>query len=132
MSATMLAERFDAQTRKVTLQEIPIPEPGPGEVLIKVAYCGICQSDLSLIQGHFPATLPVVTQGHEASGTITKVGPGVFGWAEGDNVIPSAGRPCGRCRPAAAARSPTATTCSSWPSRTTAPGPSTTSPRPPA
>lgn len=98
MSATMLAERFDTRTRQVRLEEIAIPEPGPGEVLIKVAYCGICQSDLSLIQGHFPAQLPVVTQGHEASGTIAKVGPGVLGWVEGDRVIPASGRPCGVCR----------------------------------
>jgi D-arabinose 1-dehydrogenase-like Zn-dependent alcohol dehydrogenase len=48
----------------------PIPEPGPGEVLVKVAYCGICHSDLSLINGTFPAQRPVVTQGHEASGRI--------------------------------------------------------------
>jgi D-arabinose 1-dehydrogenase-like Zn-dependent alcohol dehydrogenase len=94
----MLAERFYAATRKISLEEVPIPTPGPGEVLVKVAYCGICQSDLSLIEGHFPTTLPVVTQGHEASGTIAALGPGVHGWAEGDRVIPSAGRPCGVCR----------------------------------
>ncbi|WP_149205026.1 zinc-binding dehydrogenase [Actinotalea subterranea] len=98
MGTTMLAERFDSRTRKVTLEELPVPVPGPGEVLIKVAFCGICQSDLSLIQGHLPSSLPVVTQGHEASGTIAALGPGVYGWAEGDRVIPSAGRPCGRCR----------------------------------
>ena len=98
MSTTMLAERFDTRTRQVRLEQIPVPEPGPGEVLIKVAYCGICQSDLSLIQGHLPSSLDVVTQGHEASGVITKTGPGVVGWVVGDRVIPSAGRPCGRCR----------------------------------
>ncbi|MCG2799662.1 MAG: zinc-binding dehydrogenase [Cellulomonas sp.] len=98
MPATMLAERFYAATRKITLEEVPIPEPGPGQVLIKIAFCGICQSDLSLIEGHFPTKLDVITQGHEASGVIVKVGPGVHGWAEGDRVIPSAGRPCGQCR----------------------------------
>ena len=59
------------------MEDVPIPEPGPGEVLVKVAFCGICHSDLSLINGTFPAQLPVVTQGHEASGTIAKLGPGV-------------------------------------------------------
>ncbi len=98
MRGTMLAERFDTRTREIRLDEVPIPEPGPGEVLIDVAYCGICQSDLSLIQGHFPASLPVITQGHEASGTIATVGPNVLGWAVGDRVIPSSGRPCGKCR----------------------------------
>ena len=67
-------------------------------MLIKVAYCGICHSDLSLISGAFPASRPVVTQGHEASGTIVELGAGVTGWKEGDRVIPSAGRPCLKCR----------------------------------
>ena len=98
MRGTMLAERFDSRTREVRLEEIPVPQPAAGDVLIEVAYCGICQSDLSLIQGHFPAQVPVVTQGHEASGTIVGLGPNVLGWAEGDRVIPSSGRPCGRCR----------------------------------
>ena len=87
MTETMLAERFHAADRSISLEEIPIPHPGPGEVLIKVAYCGICHSDLSLISGAFPAELPVVTQGHEASGVIVELGPGVTGWKEGDRVI---------------------------------------------
>jgi D-arabinose 1-dehydrogenase-like Zn-dependent alcohol dehydrogenase len=97
MAATMRAERFYADTKKVALEDVPIPEPGPGEVLVKVAFCGICHSDLSLINGTFPAQTPVVTQGHEASGTIARLGPGVTGWAEGDRVVVAAGRPCGRC-----------------------------------
>ncbi len=98
MGETMLAERFYAATKEVKLEQIPIPTPGPGQVLIKVAYCGICHSDISLIHGIFPASLPVVTQGHEASGTIVALGAGVTGWEEGDRVIPSAGAPCFKCR----------------------------------
>lgn len=86
MTETMLAERFHAADRSITLEDIPIPHPGPGEVLVKVAYCGICHSDLSLISGAFPAALPVVTQGHEASGTIVELGAGVIGWKEGDTA----------------------------------------------
>jgi D-arabinose 1-dehydrogenase-like Zn-dependent alcohol dehydrogenase len=97
MAATMRAERFYADTKTVALEDIPIPEPGPGEVLVRVAFCGICHSDLSLIDGTFPAQAPVVTQGHEASGTIAKVGPEVSGWAEGDRVIVAAGRACMAC-----------------------------------
>lgn len=95
--ATMRAERFYADTKTVVLEDVPIPEPGDGEVLVKVAFCGICHSDLSLINGTFPAQRPVVTQGHEASGTIAKLGPGVTGWSEGDRVVVAAGRPCAKC-----------------------------------
>ena len=93
----MRAERFYADTKIIAVEDIPIPEPGPGEVLVKVAFCGICHSDLSLINGTFPAQRPVVTQGHEASGTIAALGAGVTAWAEGDRVIVPAGRPCTAC-----------------------------------
>ena len=97
MATTMRAERYYADTKTVAVEDVPIPEPGPGEVLVKVAFCGICHSDLSLINGTFPAQVPVVTQGHEASGTIAGLGPDVTGWAEGDRVILAAGRPCLTC-----------------------------------
>jgi threonine dehydrogenase-like Zn-dependent dehydrogenase len=97
VGGTMRAERFYADTKRVVVEDVPIPVPGPGEVLVKVAYCGICHSDLSLINGTFPAQLPVVIQGHEASGTIAKLGPDVTGWAEGDRVVVPAGRPCMAC-----------------------------------
>jgi len=98
IGSTMLAERFYAATREVKLEQIPVPEPGPGEVLIKVAYCGICHSDLSLIDGNFPSRVPVITQGHEVAGTVAKLGLGVNQWQVGDRVIPSAGRACLKCR----------------------------------
>lgn len=94
---TMRAQRFYADTKTIVVEDVPIPQPGPGEVLVKVAFCGICHSDLSLINGTFPSQLPVVTQGHEASGTIAELGPGVTGWAEGDRVVVAAGRPCQSC-----------------------------------
>jgi D-arabinose 1-dehydrogenase-like Zn-dependent alcohol dehydrogenase len=97
MATTMQAERFYAGTKNIVLEDIPVPEPVPGEVLVRVAYCGICHSDLSLINGTFPAQAPVVTQGHEASGTIAKLGPDVTGWAVGDRVVVAAGRPCLKC-----------------------------------
>jgi threonine dehydrogenase-like Zn-dependent dehydrogenase len=97
MVDTMRAERFYADSKTIAVENIPIPEPGPGEVLVKVAFCGICHSDLSLINGTFPPQRPVVTQGHEASGTIAKLAPDVTGWAVGDRVIIAAGRPCTAC-----------------------------------
>ena len=93
----MRAERFHAATGEVKLERVPVPAPGPGQVLIEVAYCGICHSDLSLIDGIFPPQRDVVIQGHEAAGVIAELGPGVKGWAVGDRVIPAAARPCGEC-----------------------------------
>lgn len=93
----MRAQRFYADTKTFAVEDVPVPEPGQGEVLVKVEYCGICHSDLSLINGTFPAQVPVVTQGHEASGTVAVLGPGVTGWAVGDRVIVAAGRSCGHC-----------------------------------
>lgn len=97
MVDTMRAQRFYADSKRITVEDVPIPEPGPGEVLVKVAFCGICHSDLSLINGTFPSQQAVVTQGHEASGTVAKLGAGVTGWAEGDRVVVAAGRPCLEC-----------------------------------
>jgi D-arabinose 1-dehydrogenase-like Zn-dependent alcohol dehydrogenase len=93
----MRAERLYADSKTIAVEDIPIPQLGPGEVLVKVAFCGICHSDLSLINGTFRAQRPVVTQGHEASGTIAELGPGVTGWSEGDRVVVAAGRPCMTC-----------------------------------
>ncbi|WP_139982908.1 alcohol dehydrogenase catalytic domain-containing protein [Nocardioides litoris] len=99
MPETMRAQRLDTRTRTFEVTDVPVPRPGPGDVLVEVAYCGICHSDLSLLDGTFPALgPPVITQGHEASGTIAAVGPDVTGWQVGDRVVPAAGRPCGECR----------------------------------
>ena len=62
-----------------------------------MAFCGICHSDLSLINGTFPPQRPVVIQGHEASGTIARLGPDLTGWSAGDRVVVAAGRPCLGC-----------------------------------
>lgn len=98
MAATMRAQRLDTRTSTMEVTDVPVPSPGPGEVLVKVAFCGICHSDLSLVDGTFPALGPaVITQGHEASGTIAELGEGVVGWEVGDRVVPAAGRPCGTC-----------------------------------
>lgn len=80
MAATMRAQRLDTRTSTMEVTDVPVPSPGPGEVLVKVAFCGICHSDLSLVDGTFPALGPaVITQGHEASGTIAELGEGVVG-----------------------------------------------------
>ncbi|REH38162.1 2-desacetyl-2-hydroxyethyl bacteriochlorophyllide A dehydrogenase [Kutzneria buriramensis] len=95
---TMRAVRFHADTRELRLETVPVPRPGPTEVVVKVAACGICHSDLSQFDGHIPAQLPVITPGHEASGTIAAVGGAVRHWQVGDRVVIAAGRACGKCR----------------------------------
>ena len=96
--ATMRAQRLDTATLTFEVTDVPTPTPGRGEVLIEVAFCGICHSDLSLLDGTFPAMGPqVITQGHEASGVIAALGDEVVGWEVGDRVVPAAGRPCGVC-----------------------------------
>jgi len=97
MPQMMRAQRLDTTTKQITVEEIPIPTPGPDEVLIKVAYCGICHSDLSLINGTFPPRRPKITQGHEASGVIVALGSDVTGWRVGDRVIPAAAKVDGTC-----------------------------------
>jgi D-arabinose 1-dehydrogenase-like Zn-dependent alcohol dehydrogenase len=94
----MRAARFDAATRTLQVQDVPIPEPGPNEVLVRVEACGICLSDVHLLEGTLPGPLPVVTPGHEAAGTVERTGHLVPGWLPGDRVLLAGGRNCGSCR----------------------------------
>jgi D-arabinose 1-dehydrogenase-like Zn-dependent alcohol dehydrogenase len=93
----MRAARFHAASGSRALQDVPVPQPGPGEVLVKVEACGICLSDVHLIDGTLPGTLAEVTPGHEASGVIAELGSAVRGWQVGDPVVLAAGRPCQEC-----------------------------------
>jgi len=76
--------------------DIEIRDPGPGQVRVRVSNCGICHSDLSVIDGAFPAPTPIVL-GHEASGVIDAVGGGVTNLSVGDPVVLTPCAPCGRC-----------------------------------
>jgi 2-desacetyl-2-hydroxyethyl bacteriochlorophyllide A dehydrogenase len=93
----MRAARFDAAARTLSVVDVPLPEPGPGEVLVRVRACGICLSDVHLLDGSLPAPLPVVTPGHEAAGVVERVGPGVPFWRPGARVVMAGGKPCGTC-----------------------------------
>jgi len=97
--ATMRAARFDRASRQLMVQDVPVPQLGPGEVLVRVEACGICLSDVHMIEGTFPPPpLEQVTPGHEAAGTIERVGPGVTFWQPGQRVVMAAGKNCGACR----------------------------------
>jgi Zn-dependent alcohol dehydrogenase len=76
--------------------DVTIREPRAGQVSVRVSHCGVCHSDLSIVDGAFPAPVPIVL-GHEAAGVVDAVGPGVEGLAPGDSVILTPVPPCGRC-----------------------------------
>ena len=79
------------------LNDVEIADPGPGQVRVAVSHCGICHSDLSMVDGTFPAmTLPMIL-GHEAAGVVEAVGPGVESHRPGDKVVLTPCPPCGRC-----------------------------------
>ncbi|MGH3094886.1 MAG: zinc-dependent alcohol dehydrogenase [Streptosporangiales bacterium] len=79
--------------------ERPVPRPGPGEALVRVAVCGTCGTDVKILGGHFPQTPPYgeFTPGHEWAGTVAAVGADVDEFAPGDRVCIEAHRGCGRC-----------------------------------
>ncbi|GAB2863267.1 NAD(P)-dependent alcohol dehydrogenase [Actinocorallia aurea] len=99
----MRAYRLGEWLAEPGFAEVPVPEPGPGEALVRVAGCGLCHSDLAM-QGitadvgralgwHAPFTL-----GHETAGHVAAVGHGVHGVAEGDAVAVVSPASCGSCR----------------------------------
>lgn len=80
----------------LAIEELRKPKPQAGEVLVKVAACGVCHSDLHVIKGEATFPLPAVL-GHEISGTVEETGPGVSDLASGDSVVCSFIIPCGSC-----------------------------------
>ncbi len=80
---------------RVVVEQVPVPEIGAGEVLLRVAACGICGTDIKKIQhGFIP---PPQILGHEISGTVVEVGNGVTQWKPGDRAISFHHVPCGSC-----------------------------------
>ena len=98
MLATRLMRVGDIRT-----VEVPLPVPGPGEVLVRVLAAGICGTDRHLVLGEFPCT-PPVTLGHEFSGTVTALGDGADPDLLGRRVTCDPNIACGRCAPCLAGR----------------------------
>jgi 6-hydroxycyclohex-1-ene-1-carbonyl-CoA dehydrogenase len=94
----MKAAIFHAANQPLTVEEIPTPTPGAGEVLIKVAGCGVCHTDLHYID-HGVSTFkkPPLVLGHEISGTVAGLGAGVSQWKESARVLLPAVYGCGQC-----------------------------------
>jgi propanol-preferring alcohol dehydrogenase len=68
------------------LVERPVPEPGPGELLVRVICCGVCRTDLHLAEGDLPPRAPGITPGHEVVGEVVATGPGTTRFRAGDRV----------------------------------------------
>ena len=92
----MKAAIFEGVGRPMVIEDIPVPKPRMGEVLIKVAACGVCHSDLHVIKGELPYPTPTVL-GHEMSGIVIDVAPDVISVRPGDRVVSTFILPCGRC-----------------------------------
>lgn len=84
------------RTPLVLVDDVEPEAPGPGQVLVRVHNCGICHSDLTLIDSENPSPLPIVL-GHEAAGVVAAVGSGVTSVAPGDHVVSVAMPGCGHC-----------------------------------
>ncbi len=82
--------------KPLTIEEIELAEPGADEIRVQLAACAICHSDIYFMDGAWGGPLPAV-YGHEASGIVEKVGPGVGNVAPGDHVVVTLIRSCGRC-----------------------------------
>ncbi|MHC5038029.1 MAG: zinc-binding dehydrogenase [Planctomycetota bacterium] len=94
----MKAAVFQEVKKPLAVQECPIPEPGAGEILVKVAACGVCHTDLHYIDHGVPTVKkPPLILGHEISGTVAGLGEGVANLKEGDKVLLPAVLTCGQC-----------------------------------
>jgi S-(hydroxymethyl)mycothiol dehydrogenase len=86
-----------AKGKPVEIEAIRVPDPGPGEALVKVQACGVCHTDLHYREGAINDDFPFLL-GHEAAGTVEGVGEGVTGLEPGDYVVLAWRAPCGDCR----------------------------------
>ncbi len=99
MRAMVLHEPKDITQKPLQLEDIPMPEPGPGQIRIKVTACGVCHTDLHTVEGDLPLPKLPLVPGHEVVGVVDKLGEGVSAFHAGDK----AGavwlyRTCGECR----------------------------------
>src|SRR6266545_3910311 len=98
LSTTMLAAVFSGPGRALEMMTIARPDPGPGEVLVRVSACGLCHSDLHYLDHGVPTfKTPPLVLGHEISGTVLRVGAGVDAAIVGTSVLLAPVTTCGVC-----------------------------------
>lgn len=96
---SMHAMVLEAIKQRLVLKTVPVPVPGPEEVLIKVIACGVCRTDLHIVDGELEHPKLPLIPGHEITGIVIRTGSGVAGLKEGDTVgVPWLSYTCGKCR----------------------------------
>ncbi len=99
MAHNMRAMVLERPGRPLKLVRRPIPRPGPGQLLLRVKACGVCRTDLHVVDGDLPQTRLPIVPGHEVVGEVVELGEGVSGFEPGQRVgVPWLGHTCGRCR----------------------------------
>lgn len=97
MAEMMRAMQLDAPGRPLRMVVRPVPEPGAGEILVRISACGVCRTDLHVADGDIVGTLPIVP-GHEIVGRVEALGIGAVRFRIGDRVgVPWLARTCGHC-----------------------------------
>ncbi|MGZ4397213.1 MAG: zinc-dependent alcohol dehydrogenase family protein [Gaiellaceae bacterium] len=95
----MQAMLFEGRPGELAPAELPDPEPGPGQILIRVAACGVCRTDLHILDGELTEPKLPLVPGHQIVGEVAAIGRHVAGFAAGDRVgVPWLGWSCGVCR----------------------------------
>ena len=100
---TMGASAPYAKSKPLSIEQVDLQPPGPGEILVRMAAAGLCHSDLSVINGDRPRPTPMAL-GHEAAGVVEVVGEGVHDLEKGDHVVLVFVPSCGHCAPCAEGR----------------------------
>lgn len=101
----MRAMILDAPGTPLRDADLPRPEPGPGEILIRVSACAVCRTDLHVVDGELPESVLPIIPGHEIVGTVQTVGTGVNPGRVGERVgVPWLGWTCGICDPCRSGR----------------------------
>lgn len=99
MKAWVVHRQAPVDDRPLTLVDRSIPEPGPGEIRVRVSVCGVCRTDLHLVEGDLPAHHPQVVPGHEIVGFVDQQGAGATRFAIGERIgIAWLRGTCGECR----------------------------------
>ena len=98
MRAMVLSSPAPIATAPLRMTELPTPEPGPGEVQVDVEVCGVCRTDLHVVEGDLPVRRPQIIPGHEIVGRVGRLGPGAHRFALGQRVgVAWLHASCGHC-----------------------------------